>query len=211
MERTRPGRRLGGLSNLFSSRNRHRFSPSSDGREEHVQEQAGEGVSGSSMKSTVLAKGKASKTSNLENRGIAVTPELSHQDTGSETQKTVNNRRVPSSQNRFSRNLSNNTTEGNVISDSNNREEDSPLSNESKGGVKGRVSEEKNSSGLLRRGKEKRSLVKQDSEDGSRLTQNERLGSNSASDSEVIVRGSHSRREDKKKPERKYHNAMSLR
>lgn len=211
VERTRPGRRLGGLSNLFSSRNRHRFSPSSDGREEHVQEQAGEGVSGSSMKSTVLAKGKASKTSNLENRGIAVTPELSHQDTGSETQKTVNNRRVPSSQNRFSRNLSNNTTEANVISDSNNREEDSPLSNESKGGIKGRVTEEKNSSGLLRRGKEKRSLVKQDSEDISRLTQNERLGSNSASDSEVIVRGSHSKREDEKKPERKYHNAMSLR
>lgn len=211
VERTRPGRRLGGLSNLFSSRNRHRFSPSSDGREEHVQEQAGEGVSGSSMKSTVLAKGKASKTSNLENRGIAVTPELSHQDTGSETQKTVNNRRVPSSQNRFSRNLSNNTTEANVISDSNNREEDSPLSNESKGGIKGRVTEEKNSSGLLRRGKEKRSLVKQDSEDSSRLTQNERLGSNSASDSEVIVRGSHSKREDEKKPERKYHNAMSLR
>lgn len=211
VERTRPGRRLGGLSNLFSSRNRHRYSPSSDGREEHVQEQAGEGVSGSSMKPTVLAKGKASQTSNLENRGIAVTPELSHQDTGSETQKTVNNRRVPSSQNRFSRNLSNNTTEANVISDSNNREEDSPLSNESKGGVKGRVSEEKNSSGLLRRGKEKRSLVKQDSEDRSRLTQNERLGSNSVSDSEVIVRGSHSRREDEKKPERKYHNAMSLR
>lgn len=211
VERTRPGRRLGGLSNLFSSRNRHRFSPSSDGREEHVQEQAGEGVSGSSMKSTVLAKGKASKTSNLENRGIAVTPELSHQDTGSETQKTVNNRRVPSSQNRFSRNLSNNTTEANVISDSNNREEDSPLSNESKGGIKGRVTEEKNSSGLLRRGKEKRSLVKQDSEDSSRLTQNERLGSNSASDSEVIVRGCHSKREDEKKPERKYHNAMSLR
>lgn len=211
MERTRPGRRLGGLSNLFSSRNRHRFSPSSDGREEHVQEQTGEGVSGTSMKPTVLAKGKATKTSNLENRGIVVTPELSHQDTGSETQKTVNNRRVPSSQNRFSRNLSNNTTEANVISDSNNREEDSPLSNESKGGVKGRVSEEKNSSGLLRRGKEKRSLVKQDSEDSSRLTQNERLGSNSASDSEVIVRGSHSRREDKKRLERKYHNAMSLR
>ncbi|XP_073238987.1 probable E3 ubiquitin-protein ligase HECTD2 [Porites lutea] len=211
VERTRPGRRLGGLSNLFSSRNRHRFSPSSDGREEHVQEQAGEGVSGSSMKPTVLAKGKATKTSNLENRGIVVTPELSHQDTGSETQKTVNNRRVPSSQNRFSRNLSNNTTEANVTSDSNNREEDFPLSNESKGGVKGRVSEEKNSSGLLRRGKEKRSLVKQDSEDSSRLTQSERLGSNSASDSEVIVRGSHSRREDKKKPERKYHNAMSLR
>lgn len=209
MERTRPGRRLGGLSNLFSSRNRNRFSPSSDGREE--QEQAGEGVSGSSMKPTVLAKGKASKTSNLENRGIAVSPELSHQDTGSETQKTVNNRRVPSSQNRFSRNLSNNTTEANVTGDSNNREEDFPLSSESKGGVKGRVSEEKNSSGLLRRGKEKRSLVKQDSEDSSRLTQNERLGSNSVSDSEVIVRGSHSRREDKKKPERKYHNAMSLR
>lgn len=208
MERTRPGRRLGGLSNLFSSRNRNTFSPSSDGR----QEEARGDVSESSMKPTALAKRKTSKTSNLENRGIAVTPEVSHQDTGSETQKTVNNRRVPSSQNRFSRNLSNNTTEANVTSDSNNRDEDSPLSNESKGGVKGRISEEKNSSGLLRRGKEKRSLVKQDSEDSSRFfTQNERLGSNSASDSEVIVRGSHSKREDKKKPERKYHNAMSLR
>lgn len=218
-DRPRPGRRLGGLANIFSSRHRNSFSPNS-GREEL--DEAGEHVGESSKKttSTNLSTKPGSKPSTVENRETAV-PEVSKSDTGSGVVKTANPR-ASSSQNRFSRNLSNNKTEAGSDTSNANREQDLLSGNEKSKPVtsnqasKVAISEQKKA-GLLRRDKEKRLLVKQDSEDGGRIVsgnpQQDRLRSEASSDSEMMVhRSNRPKREEKKKPEGiKYLDAMSLR
>lgn len=124
--------------------------------------------------------------------------------------------------NRFSRNLSNNKTEadGEVLVEERNsppdRENRKRISS-SKQGSKITISEPKKT-GLLRRDKEKRGLlVKQDSEDSGKFLstdpQHARLHSAPSSDSEVVVhRNNRSKKEEKKKAEVvKYEDAMSLR
>ena len=219
-ERPRPGRKLGGLANLFSSRHRNSFSPNSR-REELEEKNVGESsttVPGSSAR--IDAK-PVSKSARIESRGTAVTSEVTKPDTGSGTVKPANSR-VPNSQNRFSRNLSNSTTEdvGNASVEERDMSAESEKSKQippSKQGQKSAISEQKNT-GLLRRDKEKRGLlVKQDSEDGEKNLsvnpQHERLRSAPSSDSELVVhRNNRSSKEEKKKAERiKYLDAMSLR
>ena len=124
--------------------------------------------------------------------------------------------------NRFSRNLSNNKTEGN--GEVHVEERNSPSDREnrkrvssSKQGSNITISEPKKT-GLLRRDKEKRGLlVKQDSEDSGKFLstdpQHERLHSAPSSDSEMVVhRSNRSKKEEKKKAEvMKYQDALSLR
>lgn len=214
-DRPRPGRRLGGLTNLFSSRHRNSFSPSS-GREELQEENVSE--SSKAASSSKLNAKSVSKSAHVENIGSA---EVTTLDTGSGTAKTTNSR-VPNSQNRFSRNLSNSETE--AISDANVAERDLASENEKskripslKQGSKTAISEPKRT-GLLRRDKEKRGLlVRQGSEDSEKFLsanpQHDRLRSAPSSDSEMVVhRSNRSRKEEKKKSEgRKYLDAMSLR
>lgn len=216
-DRPRPTRRLGGLSNLFSSRHRNSFSPNSAGGEELRAENAGESSSAVSDPKPV------SKSARVENRRTVVTPPESIEVSGSANVKPSNSR-VTNSQNRFSRNLSNNKTGAN--GDVHVEEENMPPGGEkstrissSKQGSKLKISEPKKT-GLLRRDKEKCGLlVKQDSDDGSKrkfLTanfQHERLHSASSSDSEMVVhRSNRSKKEEKSKTEFiKYEDAMSLR
>lgn len=211
-DRPRPGRRLGGLTNLFSSRHRNSFSPNS-GREELQEENVSE--SSKAASSSKLNAKPVSKSAHVENIGSA---EVTTLDTGSGTAKTTNSR-VPNSQNRFSRNLSNSETE--AISDANVAERDLASENEKskripslKQGSKTAISEPKRT-GLLRRDKEKRGLlVRQGSEDSEKSNpQHDRLRSAPSSDSEMVVhRSNRSRKEEKKKLEgRKYLDAMSLR
>lgn len=227
-DRPRPGRRLGGLANLFSSRHRNSFSPNS--AREDLDEANENAESSKTGTSTNLSATKPSPlSSHVEKRGTAVTPEATKPDTGSGAVKTVNSR-VLSAQNRFSRNLSNNKTEA-ITNDVNNKEQDLPSDNEksqrfpsSKQGSSSAISQQKRTTGLLRRDKEKRTLpVKQDSADGDKFLsanpQHERLRASSScpnssvSDSEMVVRrSSSSRRDEKKKSERiRYLDAMSLR
>ncbi|XP_068745773.1 probable E3 ubiquitin-protein ligase HECTD2 [Montipora capricornis] len=216
-DRPRPTRRLGGLSNLFSSRHRNSFSPNPAGGEELRADNAGESSSAVSDPKPV------SKSARVENRRTVVTPPESIEVSGSANVKPSNSR-VTNSQNRFSRNLSNNKTEAN--GDVHVEEENMPPGGEkstrissSKQGSKIKISEPKKT-GLLRRDKEKRGLlVKQDSDDGSKRkfltanSQHERLHSASSSDSEMVVhRSNRSKKEEKSKTEFiKYEDAMSLR
>ncbi|KAL9983333.1 hypothetical protein ACROYT_G005487 [Oculina patagonica] len=218
-ERPRPGRRLGGLANLFSSRHRNSGSPSS-GREEIEGDSDNAGDSGENSKK-LSPRSDRPVSNNLQrpNKGRTSTTEASKSDTGSGNVKT----RVPNSS-RFARNLSNtNATE--AINDANNSSGDVLSENEESK----RVSSSKQTSrplitdkkrtALLHRGKEKRSmLVTQTSEDGEckllsvSKSQHQRLEA-SNSDSEVVVRRNRaSKIESEKKPEKiRYHNALSLR
>lgn len=208
---------MGGLANLFSSRHRNSFS-SNSGREELQEENVSESSKAASSSTSNLNAKPVSKSARVENIGSA---EVTTLDTGSGTSKTTNSR-VPNSQNRFSRNLSNSETE--AISDANVAERNLPSDNEkskripaSKQGSKPAISEQKRT-GLLRRDKEKQGLlVRQGSKDSEKFlsanAQHERLRSAPSSDSEMVVhRSNRSRKEEKKKLEgRKYLDAMSLR
>lgn len=215
-ERPRPGRRLGGLTNLFSSRHRNSFSPNSR-REELEGENAGDSSTTVPSSSVRIDAKPVSKSARIENRGTAVTPEVTKPDTGSGTVKPANSR-VPNSQNRFSRNLSNSTTED--VGNANIEERDMSAEVEkskripsSKQGSKTAISEQKKT-GLLRRDKEKRGLLeKQDSEDGEKYLSANRLRSAPSSDSELVVhRNNRSRKDENKKSERiKHLDALSLR
>jgi len=226
-ERPRPGRRLGGLANLFTSRHRNSGSPSSAREEiEAGSENAGDIGEGSNKLSPSLSPRSDRPVSNNLKRPTketTVTTEVTKLDTGSGNVKALNSR-VPNSS-RFARNLSNtnategsnhaNSSTGDVLSDN----EESKRVSSSRQTSKPAISDKKRTA-LLHRGKEKRSLlVKQDSEDGeSKLlsvskSQHQRLEATS-SDSEVVVRrSSRSRNEPGKNPEKKirYDNALSLR
>ena len=221
-ERPRPGRRLGGLTNLFTSRHRNSGSPSSAREEiEGGSDNAGEMGENSSNKLSPRSDRPASNNLKRPTKGTTVTTEATKLDTGSGNVKT--NSRVPSSS-RFARNLSNtnatepindaNNSSGDVLSDN----EESKRVSSSKQTSRPAISDKKRTA-LLHRGKEKRSLlVKQDSEEGEckllsiSKSQHQRLEATS-SDSEVVVRrSSRSRNESEKKPEKiRYDNALSLR
>lgn len=223
-ERPRPGRRLGGLANLFTSRHRSSSSPRS-GREEIEggSENAGD-MAENSKKLSPRSDRPVSNNLKRPTKGTTVTTEATKLDTGSGNVKTLNSR-VPNSS-RFARNLSNtnvteaindaNNSSGDVLSDN----EDSKRVSSSKQTSRPAISDKKRTA-LLHRGKEKRSLlVKQESEDGHgeckllsvSKSQHQRLEA-SSSDSEVVVgRSSRSRNEPEKKPEKiRYDNALSLR
>lgn len=226
-ERPRPGRRLGGLANLFTSRHRNSGSPNSALEEiEGGSGNAGDmGESSNKLSPSLSPRSDRPVSKNLKRptRGTTVTTEATKLDTGSGNVKTMNSR-VPNSS-RFARNLSNtNATEaindannctGDVLSDN----EESTRVSSSKQTSRPAISDKKRTA-LLHRGKEKRSLmVKQESEDGEckllsvSKSQHQRLEATS-SDSEVVVRRtSRVRNEPEKKPEKKirYDNALSLR
>lgn len=221
-ERPRPGRRLGGLANLFTSRHRNSASPSA-GREESEGDSENASDSGeNSKKLSPRSERPVSNNLHRPNKGITVTSEATKSDTGSGSVKTVNSR-VPNSS-RFARNLSNtNSTE--AISDANNcggdvlsDNEESRRVSSSKQTSRPEITDNKRTA-LLRRGKEKRSLlVTQNSEDGEckllsvSKSHHQRLEATN-SDSEVVVRRSRpSKAEPEKKTEKiRYHNALSLR
>lgn len=218
-ERPRPGRRLGGLANLFTSRHRNSGSPSS-GREEIEGDSDNAGDSAENPKK-LSPRSDRPVSNNLQrpNKGITASSEATTSDTGSGNVKT----RVPNSS-RFARNLSNtNATE--AINDANNSNGDVLSDNEESKRVSSSkqtsrpVITDKKRTALLHRGKEKRSmLVTQSSEDSEckllsvSKSQHQRLEA-SNSDSEVVVRRSRaSKIESEKKPEKiRYHNALSLR
>lgn len=212
-DRPRQGRRLGGLANLFSSRHRNSFSPNSAGGEEREPETSGE------SSNAVSHSKPTARTAQAGNRKTLLTDPETEEVSGSSNVKPTNSRVT---NNRFSRNLSNNKTEadGEVLVEERNspsdRENRKRISS-SKQGSKITISEPKKT-GLLRRDKEKRGLlVKQDSEDSGKFLstdpQHERLHSAPSSDSEVVVhRNNRSKKEEKKKAEVvKYEDAMSLR
>ena len=219
-ERSRPGRRLGGFANLFTSRQRNSGSPNSAREEiEGSSDNAGEMGENSNKLSP---RSDRPVSNNLKRpKGTAMTTETTKLDTGSGNVKT--NSRVPNSS-RFARNLSNtnatepindaNNSSGDVLSDNEERKRVSSSKETSRPAIA-----DKKRTALLHRGKEKRSLlVKQDSEDGEckllsvSKSQHQRLEATS-SDSEVVVRRrSRSRNEPEKKPEKiRYDNALSLR
>lgn len=212
-DRPRQGRRLGGLANLFSSRHRNSFSPNSAGGEEREPETSGE------SSNAVSHSKPTARTAQVGNRKTLLADPETEEVSGSSNVKPTNSRVT---NNRFSRNLSNNKTEadGEVLVEERNspsdRENRKRISS-SKQGSKITISEPKKT-GLLRRDKEKRGLlVKQDSEDSGKFLstdpQHERLHSAPSSDSEVVVhRNNRSKKEEKKKAEVvKYEDAMSLR
>lgn len=215
-ERPRPGRRLGGLANLFSSRHRNSGSPSSSAREEI--NTGHENVSEISKTLSPSCDRPVSNNSQRPNKGTTVTSDATKPDTGSGTVKTVNPR-VPNSS-RFARNLSNTTeaindanTNGDLLSDNEKSKRISSSKQSS-----GPVLTDKKRTALLHRDKEKRSLLgKRGSEDNedkllSANSQHERLQATSSSDSEVVVRRNCcSRREDKNPERTRYHDALSLR
>ena len=221
-ERPRPGRRLGGLANLFTSRHRNSGSPSS-GREEIEGGSNNAGYiaeSSNKLSPSLSPRSDRPVSKNLKRltKGTIVTTEATKLDTGSENVNTLHSR-VPNSS-RFARNLSNtNATE--PINDANNStgdllsgDEESKRVSSSKQTSRSAISDKKRTA-LLHRGKEKRSLlVKHESEDDEvSKSQHQRLEATS-SDSEVVVRrSSRSRNEPEKKPEKKirYDNALSLR
>lgn len=212
-DRPRQGRRLGGLANLFSSRHRNSFSPNSAGGEDREPETSGE------SSNAVSHSKPTARTAQVGNRKTLLADPETEEVSGSSNVKPTNSRVT---NNRFSRNLSNNKTEadGEVLVEERNspsdRENRKRISS-SKQGSKITISEPKKT-GLLRRDKEKRGLlVKQDSEDSGKFLstdpQHERLHSAPSSDSEVVVhRNNRSKKEEKKKAEVvKYEDAMSLR
>ena len=222
-ERPRPGRRLGGLANLFTSRHRNPGSPNSAREEiEGGSDNAGDMRESSNKLSPSLSPRSdrpVSKNLKRPTKGTTVTTEASKLDTGSGNVKTLNSR-VPNSS-RFARNLSNtNATE--AINDANNSSGDVLSDNEeskrvssSKQTSRPAISDKKRAA-LLHRGKEKRSLlVKQDSEEGEcklrsvTKSQHQRVETTS-SDSEVVVRRSSRVRNEPEKKIR-YDNALSLR
>lgn len=214
-ERPRPGRRLGGLANLFSSRHRNSGSPSSAREEiEGCREDANENLK-------ILSPGSSrpvSKESQRPIKGPTITSEATKSDTGSGNVKTVNSR-VPQSS-RFARNLSNpsepindTNTNGDLPADN----ERGKLVSSSRQNSKPVITDKKRTA-LLHRGKEKRLLVKQDSVEGDRKihsanSKHDRLHhATSSSDTEVVARRNIRSRREEKKPERiRYHDALSLR
>jgi len=226
-ERPRPGRRLGGLANLFTSRHRNSGSPSSTREEiEGGSENVGDmGESSNKLSPSLSPRSDRPVLNNLKRptKGTTVTTEATNLDTGSGNVKTLNSR-VPNSS-RFARNLSNtnameasnraNNSTGDVLSDN----EESKRVSSSRQTSRPAISDKKRTA-LLHRGKEKRSLLlKQDPEDGEckllsvSKSQHQRLEATS-SDSEVVVRrSSRSRNEPEKEPQKKirYDNALSLR
>ena len=214
-ERPRPGRRLGGLANLFSSRHRNSGSPSSAREEiEGCREDANENLK-------ILSPGSSrpvSKESQRPIKGPTITSEATKSDTGSGNVKTVNSR-VPQSS-RFARNLSNpsepindTNTNGDLPADN----ERGKLVSSSRQNSKPVITDKKRTA-LLHRGKEKRLLVKQDSVEGDRKihsanSKHDRLHhATSSSDTEVVARRNSRSRREEKKPERiRYHDALSLR
>lgn len=220
-ERPRPGRRLGGFANLFTSRQRNSGSPNSAREEiEGSSDNAGE-MGENSNKLSPRSDRPVSNNLKRPIKGTAVTTETTKLDTGSGNVKTSS--RVPNSS-RFARNLSNtnatepindaNNSSGDVLSDN----EESKRVSSSKETSRPAIADKKRTA-LLHRGKEKRSLlVKQDSEDGEckllsvSKSQHQRLEATS-SDTEVVVhRRSRSRNEPEEKPEKiRYDNALSLR
>ena len=226
-DRPRPGRRLGGLANLFTSRHRNSGSPNSAREEiEGGSDNAGDMRESSNKLSPLLSPRSdrpVSKNLKRPTKGTAVTTEASKLDTGSGNVKTLNSR-VPNSS-RFARNLSNtnateaindaNNSTGDVLSDNEESKRVSSSSASSKQTSRPAISEKKRTA-LLHRGKEKRSLlVKQESEEGEckllsvSKSQHQRVETTS-SDSEVVVRrNSRVRNEPEKKI--RYDNALSLR
>ena len=226
-DRPRPGRRLGGLANLFTSRHRNSGSPNSAREEiEGGSDNAGDMRESSNKLSPLLSPRSdrpVSKNLKRPTKGTTVTTEASKLDTGSGNVKTLNSR-VPNSS-RFARNLSNtnateaindaNNSTGDVLSDNEESKRVSSSSASSKQTSRPAISEKKRTA-LLHRGKEKRSLlVKQESEEGEckllsvSKSQHQRVETTS-SDSEVVVRrNSRVRNEPEKKI--RYDNALSLR